>query len=231
MQRPGFVDKLLDDDTGVSPVIGVILMVAVTVIIAAVIGSSVLGLSESVSETPPTAQFEAENLGSETYGDPYNTAYTHTYPNVIEVTHNGGEDIDPSNIKITVDGEEAYGFAMIDQSTTLGQAADYHDEVGEPFQYTDSISSGDSVKLRFTHPESFESNPRDEKVTVADSGADTEYTSVRYNQDPDEMSDMSTGWFSDQVDLNNYHFDDEPSTVTVVWESGSNSQVLTEIEL
>ncbi|MCG1004077.1 MULTISPECIES: type IV pilin [Halobacterium] len=39
-----------DDDRGVSPVIGVILMVAITVILAAVIASFVLGFGDSVSE-------------------------------------------------------------------------------------------------------------------------------------------------------------------------------------
>jgi len=39
-----------DDDRGVSPVIGVILMVAITVILAAVIASFVLGFGDQVSE-------------------------------------------------------------------------------------------------------------------------------------------------------------------------------------
>jgi len=38
------------DDRAVSPVIGVILMVAITVILAAVIGTFVLGLGDSVSQ-------------------------------------------------------------------------------------------------------------------------------------------------------------------------------------
>ena len=39
-------------DSAVSPVIGVILMVAITVILAAVIGTFVLGLGDNVQETP-----------------------------------------------------------------------------------------------------------------------------------------------------------------------------------
>lgn len=42
------------DDRAVSPVIGVILMVAITVILAAVIGTFVLGIGENV-ETNPSA--------------------------------------------------------------------------------------------------------------------------------------------------------------------------------
>ena len=40
------------EDRAVSPVIGVILMVAITVILAAVIGTFVLGLGESVQQNP-----------------------------------------------------------------------------------------------------------------------------------------------------------------------------------
>jgi len=44
------LDGLLGDERAVSPVIGVILMVAITVILAAVIGTFVLGLGDSVSQ-------------------------------------------------------------------------------------------------------------------------------------------------------------------------------------
>jgi flagellin-like protein len=43
-------EKLFGDDRGVSPVIGVILMVAITVILAAVIGTFVLGLGDQISQ-------------------------------------------------------------------------------------------------------------------------------------------------------------------------------------
>jgi flagellin-like protein len=46
-----------DDDDAVSPVIGVILMVAITVILAAVIASFVLGLGDSTSEVQPSSTF------------------------------------------------------------------------------------------------------------------------------------------------------------------------------
>ncbi|MEF8869094.1 MAG: type IV pilin N-terminal domain-containing protein, partial [Haloarculaceae archaeon] len=49
--------RLLTDDDAVSPVIGVILMVAITVILAAVIGTFVLGLGDQVQSTAPQASF------------------------------------------------------------------------------------------------------------------------------------------------------------------------------
>ena len=52
--------NLFTEERAVSPVIGVILMVAITVILAAVVGSFVLGLGDRVSESAPTAQISFE---------------------------------------------------------------------------------------------------------------------------------------------------------------------------
>ena len=49
--------QLLADDDAVSPVIGVILMVALTVILAAIIGTFVLGLGDQVQDHAPQASF------------------------------------------------------------------------------------------------------------------------------------------------------------------------------
>ena len=51
------IRKLLQDDDAVSPVIGVILMVAITVILAAVIAAFVLGLGDS-SDVGPSVSFD-----------------------------------------------------------------------------------------------------------------------------------------------------------------------------
>ncbi|WP_277555174.1 type IV pilin N-terminal domain-containing protein [Halobaculum limi] len=67
---------LFDDDRAVSPVIGVILMVAITVILAAVIGSFVLGLGNSVQETAPNANFQFDY--TENGNGTYNVSATHT---------------------------------------------------------------------------------------------------------------------------------------------------------
>jgi len=48
-------------DRSVSPVIGVILVVALTLIIAAAIGASAFGLAGSLSESPPQATIDAEH--------------------------------------------------------------------------------------------------------------------------------------------------------------------------
>jgi flagellin-like protein len=57
------IRNLLQEDDAVSPVIGVILMVAITVILAAVIASFVLGLGNQAGEVAPTASFSGDYAG------------------------------------------------------------------------------------------------------------------------------------------------------------------------
>jgi flagellin-like protein len=52
-----FFERLREDETAVSPVIGVILMVAITVLLATVIGTFVLDIGEQ-QETVPQASFD-----------------------------------------------------------------------------------------------------------------------------------------------------------------------------
>ena len=82
---------LFDDDRAVSPVIGVILMVAITVILAAVIGSFVLGLGNSVQQTAPNANFQFDFI------DGSNATATHT----------GGDSIPSDQLTVTAGRENA----------------------------------------------------------------------------------------------------------------------------
>lgn len=77
--------KLFKDDDAVSPVIGVILMVAITVILAAVIATFVLGLGEQVSDTAPQASFSFDIDDSDN----------------IRVTHTGGPTIPADQLSLS----------------------------------------------------------------------------------------------------------------------------------
>ncbi|MFB6108787.1 MAG: type IV pilin [Haloplanus sp.] len=76
--------QLLTEDRAVSPVIGVILMVAITVILAAVIGTFVLGLGNQVQDTAPQASFSFDFSGG---GSSYN----------VTATHDGGDTFTSDN--------------------------------------------------------------------------------------------------------------------------------------
>jgi len=79
--------QLLQDDDAVSPVIGVILMVAITVILAAVIATFVLGLGDSISDTAPQASFSFDWEGNSSTDD------------ALKIRHTGGDTLDASNLK------------------------------------------------------------------------------------------------------------------------------------
>jgi flagellin-like protein len=78
----------LEEENAVSPVIGVILMVAITVILAAVIGTFVLGLGDQVQQTSPNAQFSFD----------YDSSAVE-----LEITHGGGDGIDSDQISFAGD--------------------------------------------------------------------------------------------------------------------------------
>lgn len=81
--------NLFTDDSAVSPVIGVILMVAITVILAAVIGTFVLNLGQSVQQTAPQASFDYN----------YNTSAGN-----VTITHQAGDSLNNDTISVAGDG-------------------------------------------------------------------------------------------------------------------------------
>lgn len=76
--------QLLNEDRAVSPVIGVILMVAITVILAAVIGTFVLGLGSGLQSSAPQATFEANTTDVSASGS--NVKITHSTGDSLENT-------------------------------------------------------------------------------------------------------------------------------------------------
>ena len=96
---------LLTEDRAVSPVIGVILMVAITVILAAVIGTFVLGLGDQVSESAPQASFSFD----------FNVSGN----NSVTITHEGGETLEASNIGVEGDRTSLSFELAVDLSFSL----------------------------------------------------------------------------------------------------------------
>ncbi|MFC7068112.1 type IV pilin N-terminal domain-containing protein [Halobaculum lipolyticum] len=106
--------QLFDDDRAVSPVIGVILMVAITVILAAVIGSFVLGLGNSVQQTAPNANFQFD------YTDPAGG-----YDAVA--THSGGQTIPSSDSLVLSNGTSNTTFSGAADGVSAGDSANLTD--------------------------------------------------------------------------------------------------------
>jgi flagellin-like protein len=119
-----------DDDRAVSPVIGVILMVAITVILAAVIGAFVLEIGDQ-QETAPSTSFDLEEstVYMETRDDGGSADPTYTINTTeLEITHAGGETLSVSQNEIVWNGNDSVyeidTSEMIDYSGGLGMGTD-----------------------------------------------------------------------------------------------------------
>ena len=90
-------DRLRGDECGLSPVIGVVVMVAITVLLGATTTSVFLGLSDdNIENTAPTAKFSFEyedNSGSDT----------------VTIRHESGDNIVAKHTSIRIEGATCVG--------------------------------------------------------------------------------------------------------------------------
>jgi len=94
-----------DGDRGVSPVIGVILMVAITVILAAVIGTFVLDLGNNAGKSAPSASLAVT---------------TNINANNVTISHKGGDGLDSSQTRVVVKiGDKKQTFDPTSNSVVL----------------------------------------------------------------------------------------------------------------
>ena len=132
--------KFTSDERAVSPVIGVILMVAITVILAAVIGTFVLGLGQKVGQTSPTASISIDQaVGNDAD---------------VRISHESGAALKSSNIEFVLedngDGDSLSGnptpWAAQTNPTgeiTAGESITIQVDGGSSSGY----ESGDTVKV------------------------------------------------------------------------------------
>lgn len=118
--------QLFTDDSAVSPVIGVILMVAITVILAAVIGSFVLNLGGSLQQSAPQASFGFDFEEN---------------PNNVTITHETGDSTDTSQLNTTgIEGGPVEWSDKVNKDTvSAGTSAE--------FNHTADGWSGETVRV------------------------------------------------------------------------------------
>jgi flagellin-like protein len=123
------ITGLAEDDRAVSPVVGVALLIAITVILAAVIGFVVLDTSTSTTEAP-------------------NARLTFTGTADTTVSHEGGDSFDPSNVAVKVNGS-SYGTLAAGGNFTVA---------GDSFNTGDTFSvnatAGETVVVLWDDPQS-----------------------------------------------------------------------------
>jgi len=129
--------RFIDDEQAVSPVIGVILMVAITVILAAVIGTFVLGLGDQVQNTTPQAQF-----GFEQTNVTYTGAGSGQEARTITITHETGDTVSESNIEVSVNGNTAYDVRQF-----AGGVSPKHNGTKAIWNESNDISAGSSARI------------------------------------------------------------------------------------
>ena len=118
------------DDRAVSPVIGVILMVAITVILAAVIASMTLGLGDS-AQTAPQAKFTFQQSSS-----------------TVTVSHQSGATIDAARLSWTVDGSNATAATGFTGDVQAGTSATFGVVASGP--NASEVTSGQKINLVWT---------------------------------------------------------------------------------
>jgi len=119
--------KLLNDEDAVSPVIGVILMVAITVILAAVIASFVLGLGEGQQQTPSASfDFDYDSDAGE-----------------LTITHSSGDELDGS--LVTTETTASGGTSFDTNGDWSGDVSS-----GDSVTLTGGIGSGETITIVWT---------------------------------------------------------------------------------
>jgi flagellin-like protein len=114
-----------DRTRGVSPVIGVVLLVAIVVILASTVGVFVLGLAEENQTTTPTVVLSAEYEQSGPNGDS------------LRLMLESGDPVETANLQVRVSGAEI-SYAASHPAATLD--GDPFASVGTTFRAGESIT-------------------------------------------------------------------------------------------
>ena len=119
------------NEDAASPVVGVMLMLVVTVVIAAVITAFATGMAGESTATTPMALLEAGN--QQLTGD-----LLHTF----DIIHKGGDEIALENIQIVVDpkgGMASYGIMLVLTENELTVPGKTGDDI--------VVSTGDRIRI------------------------------------------------------------------------------------
>ena len=124
MELPAFAG----DDRAVPPVVGVMLMVAITVILAAVVGTVAVGFTDRFEQSTPQTSFGFEYDAGTTAGVDCSFDVTDdSDAGTLTVAHESGESIDGDQLYLLTDAGEAEWKADCDNS--------------------DMVSTGDSIDV------------------------------------------------------------------------------------
>lgn len=195
------VTRLFTETRAASSVIGTVLIVALVVILSASVGTFVVGFGDEVEESPPKASFSMNQSTEVISADGSNYA---TY-STVTVTHEGGDSIDKENIRLTVNGEQAWGVELANPGASTPEDAD--DEVVPLWSGSGAVDSGSSVTVAVVN----ETASSGDKFWVYNNSGYTEpYPLVLETDNPTYSMHLEPG-----------------DTVQVIWEAESDDSTAT----
>ena len=139
------------DERAVSKVIGVVLMVAIVVALAATVGFMVVGFGDMLNEPAPQVAFEATYHDDVEDPDEFNPDLPSDTSEVLVITHNAGDRFDPETVELVIrdaDGElyrESWRDASTGQDGVVGSADTLY-----PHAYGSGTLSDKRVQLIWT---------------------------------------------------------------------------------
>jgi flagellin-like protein len=125
-RTPDKIAEVANTERAVSPIIGVILMVAVTVTLSAIVGTLIFGMSQGVSQTTPTADISFQETDSGT----------------VSVTHAGGDTFDTGTVEVVYTNKT--GSTVRETWNTPARVGD--SPSGGPF----SVKAGTEIQVVWT---------------------------------------------------------------------------------
>jgi flagellin-like protein len=133
----------------VSPVIGVILMVAITVILAAVIGAFVLEIGDQ-QETAPSTSFDSEQQ-TQFFSNFNSNKINETE---VRIAHAGGETVSYTQAEVKVDGNASvWGFKVGPDDSLIVSGNDRGPEIVPTPNVKETLGTNEPVE--FTSGESW----------------------------------------------------------------------------
>lgn len=161
------ITRVETTDRAVSPVIGVVLMVGITVIMGAVVGTTVLGMSDYLESAAPQAQLSVTDVQVNHGNDSNVNAAT------IVIRHAGGENfkLDKTDIIVKTDGEttrfnepDSDGKAVIRTASSFRIRVDDDPDDTPPNVEQEAVTAGGTRVWNST---------RDEAITDLTSSTDS----------------------------------------------------------
>ncbi len=103
----GFKIDFGDNERGASPVVGVVLLVAVTVVVGSVVAAFVFDLGRNSTDSMPNAQLNVEDAGP--------VLSDENSEDVVNINHDSGDDVETADLLLRIsqqDGTTVYEDVM-----------------------------------------------------------------------------------------------------------------------